>query len=212
MASAPGSRPSTPPVADTDFRHDGRDDEACDSATRGPTVTLPALIAGGSDRDFRQMIYALLTVAIRFDRLRERVGHMIGLSGLQYHILMVVDDQPSARPVGVGAVAEALHVSGAYITMETAKLVRMGLLAKRTNPRDRRGVVLSLTPKGRRTVRMAVPHLRRINDRMFARMTRADFESFRRIMRTMVAGTETGIAIAEQILGELGGNGTRPDE
>lgn len=179
---------------------------------RGPTVTLPALIADGTDRDFRQMIYALLTVAIRFDRLRERVGQMIGLSGLQYHILMVVDDQSAARPVGVGAVAGALHVSGAYITMETAKLVKKGLLAKRTNPRDRRGVVLSLTPKGRRTVRMAVPHLRRINDRMFARMTRADFESFRRIMQNMVAGTEAGIGVAEQIVGELGGNGAREEE
>ena len=96
--------------------------------------------------------------------------------------------------------------------MEPAKRVKTGLLAKRTNRRDRRGVVLSLTPKGRRTVRMAVPHLRRINDRMFARMTRTDFESFRRIMQNMVAGTEAGIAVAGQIVGELAGNGAREEE
>jgi len=208
MSSAPDNRPSDALSAEAP----SGDDDASDSTARGPTVTLPALIVDGTDRDFRQMIYALLTVAIRFDRLRERVGEMIGLSGLQYHILMVVDDQPAARPVGVGTVAESLHVSGAYITMETAKLVKKGLLAKRTNPRDRRGVLLSLTPKGRRTVRMAVPHLRRINDRMFAGMTRMDFDSFRRIMQNMVAGTEEGIAIAEQILGELVGNGAREDK
>lgn len=207
MSSAPDSRP---PEARDDGAPLGEDDEP-DGTTRGPTVSLPALIVDGTDRDFRQLIYALLTVSIRFDRLRERVGKMIGLSGLQYHILMVVDDRAGARPVGVGTVAEALHVSGAYITMETAKLVKKGLLAKRTNPRDRRGVLLSLTPKGRRTVRTALPYLRRINDRMFAAMSRADFDSFRRIMQNMVAGTELGVAVAEGILGELAGDGARKD-
>lgn len=163
------------------------------------TVSLPALIVGGSDHEFRRLVYALLTVSSRFEQLREEVGRMIGLSGRQYHILMVVDEQSAEHPVSVGAVAEALHVSGAYITMETAKLVRKELLRKRTNPRDRRGVLLDLTLSGRRAVDMSVPHLRRINDQLFARLSRTDFKSFQRIMEGMVDGTEQALAVASSV-------------
>lgn len=166
------------------------------------TVSLPALIVDGSDSEFRRLVYALVIVSDRFDRLREELGRMIGLSGRQYHILMVVEEQSATRPVSVGSVADALHVSGAYITMETAKLVRKKLLRKRTNPRDRRGVLLSLTPSGRRAVRISVPHLRRINDCLFAPFNRADFRSFRRIMDNMVEGTEQALAMASALVPE----------
>ena len=49
----------------------------------------------------------------------------------------------------VGTVAQALHVSSAFIATEAGKLARRRLLLKRTNPLDRRGVLLSVAPAGR---------------------------------------------------------------
>jgi DNA-binding MarR family transcriptional regulator len=169
---------------------------------RGLTVTRPDLIVDGSDAEFRHLVYALLTVSIRFDRLREQIGRVMGLSGLQYHILMVIEELSGERDVNVGAVAEALHVSSAYITMETAKLVRLGTLVKRPNPRDRRGVLLSLTARGRRAVRLSEPWLREINDVLFASLDREDFQHFRRIMEGMVDGSAQALAIAERVMAD----------
>lgn len=197
MSSASDSRPTG-----TRARRLQADAAGTGAWNRGLTVTLPPLLDSGSDQAFRRLVYALLTVSIRFDRLREQVGRMIGLSGLQYHILMVVEERGADRPVSVGAVADALHVSGAYVTMETAKLVRLGLIEKRPNPRDRRSVLLSLTPKGRRAVRLTLPHLRRINDRLFSSLSRGDFDALRRIIEGMVSGAGEALAIAEQIVAD----------
>lgn len=169
---------------------------------RAATVTRPALLVGGSDREFRAFIYSLLTVSIRMDRLREKVGALMGLSGLQYHILMVMAEFEGDRPASVGAVAEALHVTGAYVTMETRKLAKLGLIAKRPNPHDRRGVLLSLTPAGRDAVDAVAPHLREINDSLFQGFGAADFAQFRRIVERMLPNTDAALRRAERFVAD----------
>jgi DNA-binding MarR family transcriptional regulator len=165
-------------------------------------VTRPALLLGGSDRAFRAFIYSLLTVSVRMDRLRARVGQLMGLTGLQYHILMVMAEFEDDRPASVGAVAEALHVTGAYVTMETRKLARLGLIEKRANPDDRRGVLLSLTPSGRAAVDAVAPYLREINDALFEGFGSAEFAQFRRIVERMLPTTDAALRKAERFVAD----------
>jgi len=40
--------------------------------------------------------------------------------------------------VSVGMIAGHLHVSGAFVTSETGKLLKLGFLTKRPDPKDRR--------------------------------------------------------------------------
>jgi len=167
---------------------------------RDRTVNRPELLIDGSDEAFRALVYGLLTVAIRFDRLREKVGELIGLTGLQYHVLMVVAERDAGRAASVSDIALALHVTGAYATMEIAKLADKGLLTKRPNPSDRRGVLLALTPAGARAVAGMIPHLQEINDVLFAGLTSADFAAFRAIIVRMVGNTERSLAVADAIL------------
>ena len=113
------------------------------------TVSRPALLQAGSDRRFRALVHDLLTVSTRMEIVRAHLGDRIGMSGPQYSVLIAVAHLQEADGVSVGAVAEALHVSNAFIASETGKLAQRGLLDKRTNPNDRRGVLVSMSPAGR---------------------------------------------------------------
>jgi DNA-binding MarR family transcriptional regulator len=173
------------------------------------TASRPELLPGGSDARLRALVYGILGMTARFDRLRERIGELIGLSGLQYHILMALADIDPGRGATVGEVARALHVSGAYVTMETGKLARAGLVAKRPNPADRREVRLALTPKARRTIVALAPALREINDELFGFLTREEFAAFGDIIDGMLESTERAVRVAERLRddGHLLGDG-----
>ena len=92
----------------------------------------------------------------------------MGISGPQYSVLIAVAHlQGERRGASVGAVAQALHVSSAFIASETGKMARRGLLLKRPNPRTGRGVLLSLAPAGRLKIDRVSAELRAINDLFF---------------------------------------------
>jgi DNA-binding MarR family transcriptional regulator len=162
------------------------------------TTSRPELLDGGSDARLRALVYGILGVTVRFDRLRERVGELIGLSGLQFHILMVLAESGDGGTAAVGEVARTLHVSGAYVTMESGKLARAGLVAKRTNPADRREVRLALTVEGREAIAALAPDLREINDVLFGFLTRAQFAVFGAIVGEMLDSTERAVRVAER--------------
>ena len=96
----------------------------------------------------RRIIYNLLTIAGRMNDARDELGRLMGISGPQYSVLMAIARLQKDRGVNVGTVAHLLMVSSAFITSECGKLIDMELVAKRRDPRDRRVVLLSLTPAG----------------------------------------------------------------
>jgi MarR family transcriptional regulator, organic hydroperoxide resistance regulator len=117
-------------------------------AKRSLTVSRPALLEAGSDRAFRQFVHDMLAFAARIQEVRSRLGRAIGLAGQKYTVLIAIAHlQDRAGGVGINEIAEHLHLSGAFVTIETNGLIRSGLVAKRTNPQDRRRVLLTITPK-----------------------------------------------------------------
>lgn len=177
------------------------------------TTTTPALLdADGSDADFRQLIYGIFTMTVNFDRIRERMALALGLSGIQYHILMVVAELSPDEPVTISTVAERLHTSGAYVTMETKKLMRRGFLDKQPNPADGRSVILVLTPEGQETVDAFAPHLRAINDELFDGIGPETFAAFREIVEHMTRTSNSAADLAERVAREhteIGDNAVR---
>lgn len=167
------------------------------------TTTNPELIIDGSDREFRNLVYGLLTMSAGFEQLREHIASLIGLSGIQYHVLMAVTElEAGQQPVNVTLVADTLRKSGAYVTVETGKLMRLGLLTKTPNPDDGRGVLLKVTPEGRRAIEEVAPHLRRINDLLFEGVDGDTFFAFRRIVDLMTDNTEQALVLADWIAKE----------
>jgi MarR family transcriptional regulator, organic hydroperoxide resistance regulator len=164
------------------------------------TTTSDALLDGdGGDAEFRRMIYGIFTMTVNFDRIRERMATALGLSGIQYHILMVIAELSADRPVTISVIADRLHTSGAYVTMECKKLIRRGFLEKNPNPDDGRSVIVSLTDEGRTAIDAFAPHLQKINDELFDGIGPETFQQFRAIVDHM-SRTSTRAADLAEIL------------
>ena len=147
-----------------------------------PTVSREALLDGGSDRRFRSLVSDLFTISARMEIVREHLG-----APARHHRAAVQPDRrrrASARLAGVsvGAVAQALHVSSAFVASETGKLVRRGFLLKRTNPLDRRGVLLSIAPAGRLKLDRISEEIRAINDLFFGALDAKAFAAMSEAM------------------------------
>ena len=139
------------------------------------TVTRAPLLKGGSDQRFRVLVADLFTISMRMEMVREHLGRRMGISGPQYSIVVAVAHLQGRNGISVGALAQALHVSSAFIATEAGKLARRRLLLKRTNPLDRRGVLLSVAPAGRLAVDRVSAEIRTINDLFFGALDAASF-------------------------------------
>jgi MarR family transcriptional regulator, organic hydroperoxide resistance regulator len=158
------------------------------------TVSRPALLEQGSDERFRRLVYDLLTIAGRMAMVREHLGSRMGISAPQYSLLMAIGQFQGRRGVGVTAIAKVLHVSSAFVATETGKLVQAGLLTKRSNPKDRRAVLLSLTRAGRTLIERNSAEVRALNDVFFGALTRSAFTAASATMAALVHGSARAIA------------------
>jgi DNA-binding MarR family transcriptional regulator len=139
------------------------------------TVSRAPLLKGGSDQRFRVLVADLFTISTRMEMVREHLGSRMGISGPQYSIVVAVAHLQGSNGISVGALAQALHVSSAFIATEGGKLVRRRLLLKRTNPLDRRGVLLSVAPAGRLAVDRVSAEIRTVNDLFFGALDASSF-------------------------------------
>jgi MarR family transcriptional regulator, organic hydroperoxide resistance regulator len=166
-----------------------RPDSATAAHVLPPTATCPALLEKGSDRRFRILVNDLFTIASRMELVRAHLGRRMGISGPQYSLLVAVAHLQGARGVSVGAVAQAVHVSSAFIAAETGKMAKLGLLLKRSNPDDRRGVLISLAPAGRLELDRVSAEIRAINDLFFGALDAASFAALSVAAQALVAGS-----------------------
>jgi len=157
------------------------------------TTSREDLLTQGSDVRFRQMVYDLFTISTHMQSVRDHVASRIGISGPQYSILMAVAEMQNDVGVSVKRVAEHLHVSGAFVTAETGKLLKLGYLEKRPNPEDRRGVRLTLSARGVEVTRLILPELCRINDIFFGGLDKNAFEVLSDIAADMIAPAEEAL-------------------
>lgn len=153
------------------------------------TVTRAALLDRGSDKRFRGLVYDLLTIAMRMNAVREHLARRMKLTGPQYSLLMAVAQFRGAGGVGVGELARLLHVSSAFVATETRKLAQAGLVDKRPNPNDRRGVLIGITRAGRALIECNIAEIRAVNDEFFGQLDRASFEAAAAAAATIELGS-----------------------
>jgi DNA-binding MarR family transcriptional regulator len=154
-----------------------------------PTVSNGALLEKGSDQRFRALVNDLFTIANRMELVRAHLGRRMGISGPQYSVLVAVAHLQGERGVSVGTVAQAMHVSSAFIASETGKMARLRLLLKRSNPQDGRGVLLSLAPAGRLKIDRVSAEIRAINDLFFGALDGASFAALSAAAAGLVKGS-----------------------
>src|SRR6266513_265180 len=163
------------------------------------TISRPALLVDGSDGEFRGLIHDLIAYGHRLDACRDAFAAIVGISGVQYAILMLVS---RADGLAIGEVAVRLHRSGAFITIEANKLAERGILQKASDPTDGRRVLLKNTSRRLHLLERLAPHQRRINDVLFERLDARRFRQLRALARDLVASGDRAVAMLEFLLHE----------
>ncbi|MTJ80042.1 MAG: winged helix-turn-helix transcriptional regulator [Telmatospirillum sp.] len=158
------------------------------------TVSRPALLAGGTDRRFRGVLYDLCHLGTLLERARRHLAAVIGVTPPQYTILMVIAEIAGDGGVGVGEVAAHTHVSAPFVTSEINKLVALGLILKSPNPDDRRGVLLRRSPAAAAKIDGFAAHLRRFNDSFFASLSGSDLRRLGEMVSGIVHSGEHTLA------------------
>ena len=163
------------------------------------TVSRPALLARGTDAEFRGLIHDLIAYGHRLGACRDAFAAIVGVSGVQYEILMLVS---RAEGLSIGEVAARLHRSGAFITIEANKLVERGILEKGSDPADGRRVLLKETAKSLELLRRLAPYQQRINDVLFESLDARRFRQLRLLARELLASGDRAVSMLEFLLHE----------
>jgi len=168
------------------------------------TVSRPELLVDNTDLAFRQLIYDTLAFASRVQEVRNRLGQRIGLTGTAFTILISVRHLQGDDGIGVNQLADHLHLSGAFVTIEVNKLVKEGLVTKRTNPSDRRRVLLTVTQKARDLLQSLTVIQRPVNDALFADLTAEEFHILRNLMSRLVVTGDKSLALLDYLASQEG--------
>ena len=130
----------------------------------------------------------------RLQTCREAFGRAIGLTGSQFAVLIGTAYRQQSEGVSIRALADHVQLAPTHVTTEVGRLTRKGLLSKRANERDRRGVLVRLTPTGESALIKLAPFLRRVNDLLFANISRREFDAVARFLTTFALNTEYALA------------------
>ena len=158
-----------------------------------PSVSLPSLLRGGSDRTFQQLVFDFFTISARIEQVRVHFASRMGISGPQYSLLRAVAALQGSEGVSIGLIAEHLHVTSTFITVQSGVLVQRGFLKKREDATDRRVSRLSLTLKGEGLVDAIVNEVRSINNVFFGVLRRKEFDALSAIMKKLVGSSRAAI-------------------
>jgi MarR family transcriptional regulator, organic hydroperoxide resistance regulator len=154
------------------------------------TVSHGALLTSGSDVAFRQTLYLMVLGFGRLMSCREAFGRALALTGSQFAVLIGAAYAQGRDGVSIRSLADHIQLAPTHVTTEVGRLIRKGLLVKKTNPRDRRGVLVTLSRRGEAAVRELAPFLRRVNDLLFQNVRRKDFATVSRFLEVFALNSE----------------------
>ncbi|GAB2458432.1 hypothetical protein GCM10027082_06170 [Comamonas humi] len=166
-----------------------------------PTVSIPAVVdaASGSDKAFRRLLYDLGSAASYLEVARGYLASRIGVTSPQYNMMMIIAQNEGDTGISINEIADELHVSNTFVTMELKKLDQRGLIVKSPNPTDARSVLVRLSSEGERQIESLGPELLLVNDRLFEHITARDFQSLSRIIASLIGDFSRTVAMLQAI-------------
>lgn len=162
-----------------------------------PTVNAPQLLVEGSDLEFRQFVHDALAFSSRLQAVRDGFARLLGLTGIQYTILISIYHLEFEKRVGVNTIADHLHLSGTFVTTETNKLAALGLVEKTRDGEDRRRINLRTTERAREQLSGLASVQSHVNDAHFSPLSAEDFARLRRLMPALVTSTDRALRLLD---------------
>jgi len=113
----------------------------------------------------RHLFELILAVRRKCQGSEERIQRKLGLSPAEFNALTVMEDAGEITGCGF---ADQMVLSPSRGSRVLNKLVTDGFVETRLSPQDRRTLLISLTPKGRRIKRRMLDHMRTCESRICA--------------------------------------------
>jgi|SoimicmetaTmtLMA_FD_contig_51_966331_length_1262_multi_2_in_0_out_0_2 DNA-binding MarR family transcriptional regulator len=157
------------------------------------TVSHRDLLSAGEDVAFRRSLYLMVLAFSRLQTCREAFGRALGLTGSQFAVLIGTAYQQHDDGVSVRALADHIQLAATHVTTEVGRLIEKGLLTKSVNRQDRRGVLVRLSARGEAAVREVAPFVRRVNDLLFAGVSRQDFAAVSAFLSRFAVNSENAL-------------------
>jgi DNA-binding MarR family transcriptional regulator len=132
------------------------------------TISRSDYIERGTDDWFREAIYTTVRALRSLLACRDAFGRELNLTASQFAILMGVAYRQGKAGVNIRDLAKHVATAQTHVTTEVGHLIRKRYLHKRPDPSDGRGVLVSLSTKGRAEVERIAPLVREVNDLLFA--------------------------------------------
>lgn len=158
------------------------------------TISRSDYLRNGSDRLFRESIYALVQCTSRLLSCRDAFGGDLSLTASQFAVLMGVAYRQNAEGVTIKELAEHVALASTHVTTEVGRLERKGLLVKRQNTTDRRSVHVSLSPGGEQAIAHVAPLVRMVNDTLFEGIDPEALETTRQVARQLILNSDEALA------------------
>ncbi|HLJ19662.1 MAG TPA: MarR family transcriptional regulator [Stellaceae bacterium] len=151
------------------------------------------MLIDGTDEQFRAFIDDFVRLSARLQALRRSLASAMRMTPPQYNILMILA-RAEADGVSMSAVAERLRVSLSFVVSQMRALERAGLVRLRRNPADRRSVLGAITRSGHARILRAASRIQRVNDLLFASLTRDELRAMDRVINRILKGGEAAAA------------------
>ncbi|MGO9702927.1 MAG: MarR family winged helix-turn-helix transcriptional regulator [Xanthobacteraceae bacterium] len=160
------------------------------------TISRPEMLVDGSDRHFRRLVHSLFGFFARHEAVRSGHAARIGLVGIEYTTLISIRHLDAEEgDVNVNRVADHLHLSGAFVTTVTNKLLKRGLIHKSVDPADRRRVKLQVSDKGDALLAELAPVQRQVNNVQFGCLSKAEFLQLLDMAERLIASSESAVRL-----------------
>lgn len=158
------------------------------------TVSDAALLDGGTDIAFRETLYLMFLAFGRLQVCRDAFGRAMSLTGSQFTVLIGTAYRQGTDGVSIRGLAEHIQLAPTHVTTEVGRLIRKGLLVKKVNARDRRSVLVRLSPRGEAAIMKVAPFVRQVNDLLFQCISRQEFAAVAHFLRTFASNSEQALA------------------
>ena len=89
------------------------------------TTTREELLdSPGVDETFRHLVHDLQALCSRLELIRSGFGKLVGLTGVEFSMLVAIGHLSDNGPVFVNVLARNMHLSGAFVTLQTNKMAK----------------------------------------------------------------------------------------
>lgn len=146
----------------------------------------------GLDVSVLEVVGRLLLGANHLERAIADALRPLGLSYGDFDVINTLRRRNVAGGLNPGELARSLLITTGAMTSRLDRLERMGLIKRRADPADRRGVLVQLTRKGERLAERALAAVLAVDEEFLEPLGRRDRELLAAALKRLVLRYEAG--------------------